>query len=193
MPMKLRVITAATGLVVVLIVGGVLGGLVAAGRLGGDGGPAERPPASPDVVTVGETLLGPEPLVLTDAELARAQELFANDPRAQALFAGRPYTLKRAGPWSTSSREKIGALMDFEFEQLFVIDGDWPHIQYDETEASVPPYQEFTRNFAVRTDELMVLVDLVRERVVSIQPGIAAEIVRGPTSPPGPTPAPTPF
>lgn len=163
------------GLATIIAVSIILGGFVLAQR-GGNGDPSDPSRLEP-VRAVGSAIPGPAPLILTEEEVARAEEVFANDPKAKALLAGRPYTIGKVMLWSTGAREKIGVQMDIIFPGQIVIKGEWPGIRYGETEGSTKPYEEAIIKATVRVAKLEVLVDLVRGRVVNINPGGDGEVI----------------
>lgn len=118
---------------------------------------------------------------LTPEQQAKAKELFTNDLRAQALFRGHEYLVRRLGPWLDKGEGTIiGVLMDVSLRQPATIEGDWPLITYDETETT---YREETLRATARGAlKFHVLVDLQREKVVSINPFQPQEIILPPGS-----------
>lgn len=158
--------------------------------------PAPQGPPPPAVAVPQPNIPGPRHPIptLTPEQQAKAKELFANDLRAQTLFRGHEYVVGRLGPWlGTGGARLIGVLMDVSLRQPATIEGDWPLITYDDTETTSPPYREDTVRMTVRGAlKFHVLVDLQRERLVSINPFQPQEIILAPGSnaprrPPGST------
>lgn len=123
----------------------------------------------------------PEPTLSADQE-NRALELVAADPTAQQVLEGKDYEVSRMGPWGGERGDPlIGAAMMLRFSQpeSFPMRA-WPFIDYRPGED--PPYRKATWEFgASNVTDMEVMVDLRRERVVSIDPsGGEAQITPGP-------------
>jgi hypothetical protein len=103
------------------------------------------------------------------------------DSRVAALLAGHSYTVSAVLPWARINTDfLIGADITFSWEDPTTIETDWPMIAYDDYETQNPPYSESTTHFtASGTKSIDVLVDLTRGLVVSIEPGVEAEISGG--------------
>jgi len=123
----------------------------------------------------------PEP-TLTPQQHATVVEIAEDDPRVQDLLAGHSYAVADVDPWSRIHADLLlGAEITFSWTDPASIDSTWPGISYDYSETSNPPYAESTTAYGVSNmKSLVVLVDLTRGIVVSIEPGL--ESVR--TQPP---------
>ena len=164
-------VLAAIGLITVIALGC---GRALAGRPGA-GVPSPPPPR-----LVGTPAPAPAIPTLTQEQVARAQEIFANDPRTARLLGGHPYVVEHVAPWLNASNEIIGAWLSVSLTTPIDVEGEWPLINYDETEETEPPYEEVTVRRIVRgLQRVYVLVDLQREKVVSIDyaPGGYTEVI----------------
>lgn len=162
-------VLAAIGLVTVIALGC---GRVLAGR------PGAGVPPPPTPWAVGTPLPAPTIPTLTEEEVARAQEIFASDPRTERLLDGHPYVVEGIFPWLKSSNEIIGAWLSVSLTTPVDVEGEWPGMDYDETEETEPPYEEGTTRMEVRgLRRVDVLVDLQRGRMVSINPSEYTELI----------------
>lgn len=161
--MKRSVLIASFLGVVGIIVGSVVGGIVLANRSD------NLPP--PGFIPAEDTLSRASDIpTLTEDEIARAKEIFSKDPRTAALLGGLQYTITDIGPWLRNSNEKIGAVMEVSINPPADIDGKWPLADYDETQ-SPAPYREAQFHVEVHgLQRVHVLVDLVRGKLVAIDP-----------------------
>lgn len=117
-----------------------------------------------------------EPTLTTQQEQT-AISLAESDPRVVSLLAGRPHSAS-ATAWMTVAQPAnlIGGLVTLSWDDPATLTTDWPAIDYDETEQTSPPYTEGTISYTgTGAESLDILVDLTRNAVVSIEPGVEAE------------------
>lgn len=109
---------------------------------------------------------------LDSEQRALAAEALASDPRAQKLLAGRSYELGSIGPWTSDgpTGSLIGASMLVKLTPPATYPmSTWPVAEYEPS--ADPPYQEGTIELAAEHVEMLIVdVDLVDRRVISIQP-----------------------
>jgi hypothetical protein len=83
-------------------------------------------------------------------------------------------------PWTTLSGGRfIGAGIDVTWDSPITVSASWPSMAYDETETVWPPYE--TTTAVVRASNLTgvhVAIDLLRKKVVSVEPLQGATISR---------------
>ena len=133
--------------------------------------PGPKPPRPP----VAAMPVGLQPNIphLSEEERARALAIATEDSRVQQLLAGREYSLTSIGVWHTSKDlEKIGAGIIFSLPEPASFELDWLLVDYDESEASFPPYRQVRQRFTlVDVTNLVVKVDLHRGEVIAITAG----------------------
>jgi hypothetical protein len=129
---------------------------------------------------IGGCFCPPKPVpTLTVPEQNRAVALATSHPEVRALVGDRPLRVVPdasgglAGAWYTYGRRlKIGAAVELAWDERLAVDGSRRTIAYDYTELSVPTYREGV--VRLRSDSLLrltVLIDLVRNKVVGLEPG----------------------
>lgn len=126
---------------------------------------------------------GPE---LSDAQHAGIVDLLATDQGAQQFLAGKVYTVRSIGPWSTGGADDqlVGALVILELTPAASFPmSTWPVVEY--ADDSDTTYAEATVELAAENaTELVVNVDLTKGRVVGVQPdGADVRITPGPNTP----------
>lgn len=138
-----------------------------------------HPPETAEPVPGTDEPSGPAEPTLGAEREARALEVIEGDERAQRFLAGRDYELARGGPWTIDSPqgfEVFGADLELRLaEPASYPQQDWPVVEHDA--ALDPPYRE--RSLPMAADnvrQLRVLVDLRRDRVVSVEPVIDENI-----------------
>ena len=148
----------------------------------------EKPPAP----TAGPGLPSPAIPWLTDAEKSEAARILAADPRTKAIFDGASYTVADIGPFTTTDQRLIGAAMIIRLDapKSFPV-VEWPAIEPDWTHGSgFPHYRE--RTFPASTTDVSdfdVLVDLNRDRLISLRPRNAEKTQIAPGMKPWPPPS----
>lgn len=114
---------------------------------------------------------------LTEEERARVQSIATNDARVQKLISGRQYSVTSVGVWHSRSLKVIGGGVIFTLAEPASFEMDWPAANYDEAEATWPPYQPDVRHYSAKeVSQLAVLVDLQKDAVVEIRPGPGVKI-----------------
>lgn len=111
-----------------------------------------------------------EPLITSD-ERARAIAIAKADPRFTQLLAGQTYSFTDAGLWlGAGDNGRTGAELIVNWpDTISVSDYDWPSIGSDDDTSAT--YTEGTSRYGVSgLRELDVLVDLGRNRLVSMEP-----------------------
>lgn len=153
------------------------------------------PPASPVQPPAQAKALIDDPIVatftrvvvpeLTPEERTRALAIATSDPRLHSLLDGRQYAVDAIGPWTTFGyRQILGAGIRLVLAEPAVFDLDWPVVEYDETEATNPPYRLGTMNSAAdNVRRLEIRVDLQHNRLVGIHPGPGSRTTRPPPPP----------
>jgi hypothetical protein len=148
----------------------------------GLGGKLSSALGDPPKPTAGNAVPSPEIPWLTPAEEAQAAELLRTDARARRFLHGRSFDVEAIGPWTTSENERLGASMIVRLSAPAAFPmTQWPAIEYDRLERAKPPYRETTMPAAAtNVKTLHVRLDLARGRVVSLDPGPAANVTLGP-------------
>jgi hypothetical protein len=130
--------------------------------------PAETPPLTTSLEPIDEARdrgdFGPVPR----EQRALARRVIARDTRLQALLGDTGYRVGRMGPWSTEIAQ-VGLLVDLRLERpLTREDVRLPVVNHDDDGRS---YRDGEVHLAiVGADELTLLVEFRRAKVVSIEP-----------------------
>lgn len=121
---------------------------------------------------------------LSEDERETGAKVLSRSATLTRILAGQRYKVKLAIPWITDSRRddppprevKLGATIMVELDQTVTRRVRWPLVTCPAA-GSTAPYREIDRTWTVRElRELMINVDLKRERVVSITPHLAKVI-----------------
>lgn len=133
-------------------------------------------------VTPIATLPGPKTPELTEEEIARAKQIFANDPRVATLLGGE-YVIESIGSWLWEDHRKLGAFMTVTLASPANVEAEWPFVQHEPDGT----YKEMTWRVKVRgLRTVYASVDLQRGKVVYIQPARYIEEIRLETPPVAP-------
>jgi hypothetical protein len=147
-----------------------------------------KPPAP----TPGLGLPSPAIPWLTDAEKSQAARILASDRRTKAIFGSASYTVVDIGPFTTTDQRLIGAAMIIHLDaaKSFPV-VEWPAIEPDWTRGSgFPHYRERTLPAsATDVSDFDVLVDLNRDRLISLRPRNAEKMKIAPGMKPWPAPS----
>jgi hypothetical protein len=113
---------------------------------------------------------------MSPSQTAQAKGIVARDKALAKLLAGRPYKVARMGPWTHGgSREYIGAIIYLKLAKpLKTSTVTLPTIRYDKEGRSYTE-REYGVKF-VRASELTVLARFSENRLVSIEPGVFANV-----------------
>ena len=101
---------------------------------------------------------------------AQVRRIRAADPHLAELRGGIRYRVRRMGPWmNAGSPALVGAMVDVRLDRPLTRDEvRLPTIRYDDSGTS---YEDAEARFRIsETDELMVLVEFRRAKVVDIDP-----------------------
>lgn len=105
---------------------------------------------------------------LTDDEIPNVRQILQTDPTLTAALEGHQFTVSSIGVWHVGP-EKLGAVAIIQFAEPPALENDWPGVQFVEDDR--PAYSIKTYRFlAEDIEEMLVLIDLQRAEVVSIQP-----------------------
>ena len=126
---------------------------------------------------------------LTPAQREQAIAIITADARLKALLGDRPWRIEKMGAWHTSTGRVIGAGAEVALSSPATLEGEWLGMHWDES--LWPPYLIVPQRAKFSdVSHLHVLVDLDREQVVAVFPGVGAKL-EGPIEyPPGYTPPP---
>jgi len=124
----------------------------------------------------GSTAERPSP-ALNDDLMRRTQKLVTSHPALLAALDGVGYSIEKSGPWTTIGRPNnpsrlIGTALVLRLDRpIRLARARLPGSYYDESEASDPPYQTALNTItADKVTQLEVQVDLLRGKVVSVEP-----------------------
>jgi hypothetical protein len=127
---------------------------------------------------------------LTAHERARTKRIVARDSRFMRIVGAHRYVFEQIGVWTTGRirrhgvERKIGAVLDVAVKPPRpLVVARFPLINYDKEERSFPPYKVRVFRLTVNLKELMILVDLTRGRVVSIEAGEGSVVIPPPNTP----------
>ena len=101
---------------------------------------------------------------------AQVRRIIAADPRLAELLGGIGYRVHRMGPWTNAdSPALVGVMVDLRLDRPLTRDDvRLPTIDYDDSGTS---YEDGEARFRISgADELTVLVEFRRARVVDIDP-----------------------
>ncbi len=123
-------------------------------------------------LTVVATSQGPGIPELTADDIELIRQIALADPRLASVLAGREYELGEPFIWHSSHRlEKLGGGMIVTFTEPFTLEREWIQLDYDETEASSPPFQPVVVHFkAEDIEELYLRIDLLSQELVEMAP-----------------------
>lgn len=159
----------------------------ALGEIGDDDAPALP---SPEPVADGAAAPTPDPSLTPEQEKV-ALAVLAEDPRADAFLSDTSYQVSDIGPWggytaSGKAEPVIGAILMLRLDRPTAYPmQEWPLLR--RAASQDPPYEQVSLQMrAWNVQELVVNVDLPRERVVRIYPfGDDVEMTPGPDVPDG--------
>lgn len=134
----------------------------------------QQPPPTAEVRQRVQTAEIPE---LTEEERAQIVTIATGDEHVQRVLDGRQYSVTSVGVWHTRGLKKIGGGIVFTLADPASVEGDWPTIDYNDSEDSWLPYKShLTHLVFAGVQQLAVLVDLQRGEVAQIMPGPGAKV-----------------
>ncbi len=136
--------------------------------------PSYAPSPRPEIVLDRKLLDGSVPS-LTLRERQEARLLVINDKYFRALIQHVPYQTVSEVPWTSSRGNSIGAAVTVTLRRNSNLSGTWPTLSYDcnEVEPALYTISSYTAK-EENVSSLIVLVDLERKQIASIDPNIAA-------------------
>jgi hypothetical protein len=121
---------------------------------------------------------------LTAGDRGAVERVVEGDAQLHKLLAGHGYRITDMGVWTTTDAEKLGAIVQLSLAEPARLRGNWPQMDYNDSQSASTPYTVTTLPLeASNVQQLMVLVDLKRNDVVSIQAAPGSTV-----TPTGPVP-----
>ena len=121
---------------------------------------------------------------LTQGQTARVLGRLRADPEMRALLKGQPPEVLLMGPWLDETHELIGASLVLKLpEPRSFPMRHWPVVKWNPNKARETSYAEDSLEArATDATELMVRVDIGKDRVVSVEPsGEHVKVEPGPS------------
>lgn len=149
-------------------------------------------PGKPPAPAPGPGIPSPSIPWLTDAQKSESVRVLADDRRTKAIFGGTSYKVTDIGPFTSKDNRLIGAAMIIHLDapKSFPV-VEWPAIEpIFGSRSNFPNYRERTLPAsATNVSDFDVLIDLNRDRLISLRPRNAERMKIAPTMKPWPAPS----